>query len=239
MDFDVLLANRLRYGGPRRRFLLRDVRRDPLPRADLVLCRDALNHFSDEDLMTALRAIIASGSRYLLASTFIAREKNDPIAIGDWRPVNLQLPPLSLPAPVDALIETPPETGYDDKRLALWGSSRAAKRLTRPTHHQPIGDYGTPTARKDRSRRTRVGRNSDVVGAKVANSCAIDSSRNSSDHRRRHLCKSGLSIATPIFAQPITARCSIVRAKQLVTQGPCPNGTDKRTSVRPGQSLAR
>jgi SAM-dependent methyltransferase len=120
VDFDVVLANRLRYGGPRRRFLLRDLSRDPLPRADLVLCRDVLIHFPDEDLMTALRAIIASGSRYLLASTFIAREKNDPIALGDWRPVNLQLPPLSLPAPVDALIETPPETGYDDKRLALW-----------------------------------------------------------------------------------------------------------------------
>jgi hypothetical protein len=118
--FDVLLANRLRYGGPRTRFLLRDLTRDPLPRANLVLCRDVLIHFPDEDLITALRAIIASGSRYLLASTFIGREKNDPIALGDWRPVNLQLPPLCLPAPVDALIETPPETGYDDKRLALW-----------------------------------------------------------------------------------------------------------------------
>lgn len=120
VDFDVILANRLRDGGPRRRFLLRDLSRDPLPRADLVLCRDVLIHFPDEDLMTALRAIIFSGSRYLLASTFIAREKNDPIARGDWRPVNLQLPPLSLPAPVDALVETPAETGYDDKRLALW-----------------------------------------------------------------------------------------------------------------------
>lgn len=118
--FDIVLANRLRYGGPRRRFLLRDLTRDPLPRADLVLCRDVLIHFPDDDLVTALNAIIASGARYLLASTFIDREENKPISLGDWRPVNLQLPPLSLRPPVDALVETPWEAGYDDKRLGLW-----------------------------------------------------------------------------------------------------------------------
>jgi glycosyltransferase involved in cell wall biosynthesis len=118
--FDIVLANRLRYGGPRRRFLLRDLTRDPLPRADVVLCRDVLIHFPDDDLARALRAIIASGARYLLASTFIDREENEPIVLGAWHPVNLQLPPLSLPPPVDTLIETPSETGYDDKRLALW-----------------------------------------------------------------------------------------------------------------------
>ncbi len=72
--FDVVLGNRLRYGGPRRHFLLRDVIRDPLPRADLVLCRDVLIHFPDDDLLRALHAIIASRSRYLLATTFTERE---------------------------------------------------------------------------------------------------------------------------------------------------------------------
>jgi glycosyltransferase involved in cell wall biosynthesis/SAM-dependent methyltransferase len=118
--FGILLANRLRYGGPRKRFLLRDVMRDPLPRADLVLCRDVLIHFPDDDLVTALNAIISSGARYLLASTFIHRDENKPIGLGDWRPVNLELPPLSLPPPLEALVETPRETGYDDKRLGLW-----------------------------------------------------------------------------------------------------------------------
>ena len=118
--FDVVLENRRRYGSARRRFLLRDMTRDPLPRADLVLCRDVLSHHPDDDLVTALHAIIASRSRYLLASTFIEREENRPIVLGGWRPVNLELAPLSLPPPIDALVETPPETGYDDKRLALW-----------------------------------------------------------------------------------------------------------------------
>ncbi|MFZ0040366.1 MAG: glycosyltransferase [Solirubrobacteraceae bacterium] len=118
--FDVVLNNRLEYGNSRRHFLQRDVTRDPLPQADLVLCRDVLIHFPDDDLVTAMQAIIGSGARYLMAGTFVDRRENRPIALGDWRPVNLRLPPLSMPPPLDWLVETPPESGYDDKRLAVW-----------------------------------------------------------------------------------------------------------------------
>jgi glycosyltransferase involved in cell wall biosynthesis len=118
--FDVVLANRMRYGGPRRRFLLRDLTRDPLPGADLILCRDALIHLPDSDLITAMRAILNSTARWLLAGTFIDRTKNFPIQPGQWRPINLQLPPLSLPPPIEMLVDTPPDQGYADKRLALW-----------------------------------------------------------------------------------------------------------------------
>ena len=118
--FDVVLENRLRYGGPRRRFLYRDLTRDPLPRADLVLCRDVLIHFPDEDLVPAMRAILDTGARYLLAGTFVARTENPPIVLGDWRPLNMQLPPLSMPPPRDWLLETVNVPGYEDKRLALW-----------------------------------------------------------------------------------------------------------------------
>ena len=118
--FDVVLENRLRYGGPRRRFLYRDLTRDPLPRADLVLCRDVLIHFPDEDLIPAVRAILDSGARYLLAGTFVDRAENPPIVLGDWRPLNMQLPPLSMPPPRDWLLEEVNVPGYEDKRLALW-----------------------------------------------------------------------------------------------------------------------
>jgi glycosyltransferase involved in cell wall biosynthesis len=118
--FDVVLENRLRYGGPRRRFLYRDLTRDPLPRAELVLCRDVLIHFPDEDLVPAVRAILDTGARYLLAGTFVDRNENPPIVLGDWRPLNMQLPPLSMPPPRDWLLEEVNVPGYEDKRLALW-----------------------------------------------------------------------------------------------------------------------
>jgi hypothetical protein len=94
--------------------------RHPLPAADLVICRDVLIHFPDEDLVTAFQAILACGARYLLTSTFVERTRNEPIELGDWRPVNLELAPLSLPPPIDAILETPDVPGYEDKRLALW-----------------------------------------------------------------------------------------------------------------------
>ena len=53
--FDVVLANRLRYGDVRRWFLMRDLTQHPLPRADLVLCRDVLIHFPDADLVRAMQ----------------------------------------------------------------------------------------------------------------------------------------------------------------------------------------
>ena len=118
--FDVVLENRLRYGGPQRRFLCRDLIRDPLPRADLVLCRDVLTHFPDDDLARAMEAIIDSGARYLLASRFPRRPDNPPIARGKPLPLNMRRPRLSMPPPQDWLVETPPQNGLDDKRLALW-----------------------------------------------------------------------------------------------------------------------
>jgi hypothetical protein len=120
ISFDLVLANRLRYGGPRRLFVLRDLTRDPLPRADLILCRNVLVHFPDEDLGDAMRAIVDSGARWMLATTFIERTENLPIYGGHWRPLNLELPPISLPPPVELLLETPPAPGFADKRLALW-----------------------------------------------------------------------------------------------------------------------
>jgi glycosyltransferase involved in cell wall biosynthesis len=118
--FDVVLANRLCHGSPRRRFLRRDLTHDPLPRADLVLCRDVLIHFPNEELVTAINAIIASRSRYLLAGTYVGRQENRQTTLPIWRPINLQLPPVSLPPPQECLIETPWETGHEDKRLGLW-----------------------------------------------------------------------------------------------------------------------
>jgi SAM-dependent methyltransferase len=117
---DVILNNRRLYGGRRRRFMVRDLTRDPLPPADLVLCRDVLVHFSNDELELALRAITATGARYLLAGTFIEREENEPIELGQWRPVNLEQPPLSLPPPLETILETPDIPGFEDKRLGLW-----------------------------------------------------------------------------------------------------------------------
>ena len=110
-------SNQRSQGGMKYRFQVLDLVTAPVPRADLVLCRDCLVHLSLRDISTALRNIVASGSRYLLTTTFIDQDTNTDIIIG-WRRINLQLPPFSLPQPLKLIDEDSSEQA--DKRLGLW-----------------------------------------------------------------------------------------------------------------------
>ncbi len=118
----VVEANRRRHSAPGRTFLHLDLRRAPLPRADLILCRDCLVHFSYSDIFATLANFRASGATWLLATTFTAQTANRDAVTGEWRPLNLQLPPFGLPPPAALLVEHCPENAglYRDKSLGLW-----------------------------------------------------------------------------------------------------------------------
>jgi len=107
---------------PRRQFVLADISRDLLPTADAIFCRDALVHFSARDVWATLANFRRSGSRYLLTTTFVDRDRNREIRTGAWRPLNLEAAPFDFPAPIDLVDERCTHTGgiYRDKRLALW-----------------------------------------------------------------------------------------------------------------------
>lgn len=121
---DLVAANEAAYGGggSRRRFLCLDLTCDPLPTADVVLCRDCLVHLSFGRIFDAFRNLKRSGSTYLLTTTFLEHEENQDIEDGDWRMLNLARPPFRLPPPVDVLVEGCVEGGgaYADKALGLW-----------------------------------------------------------------------------------------------------------------------
>jgi len=115
-------ANARAYASPGSRFLCLDMTRDDLPRADLLVCRDGLVHLSFADANAALRNFRRSGSRYLLATTFIDRSRNRNVRTGGWRVLNLQAAPFRLPAPLALIDERCHHLGgfYRDKRLGLW-----------------------------------------------------------------------------------------------------------------------
>lgn len=120
---DLVAKNILRYGEtPRRRFQTLDLTRDALPRADVVLCRDCLVHLSADSIARAFANLRRSGSTWLLTTTFLELQANRAIVDGDWRPLNLERPPFSLPAPAHVIIEGCTEEGgaYRDKALGLW-----------------------------------------------------------------------------------------------------------------------
>lgn len=119
---ELIEEARHRYARPGRRFLLMDLCHQELPRADLILCRDALVHLSFADIASALRNFRRSGSSYLLTTTFPLRTANTDIATGQWRTLNLQLPPFHFPPPLRIVLEKCSESGgaYADKSLGLW-----------------------------------------------------------------------------------------------------------------------
>ena len=101
-------------------FLRLDLIHDPLPRVDLVFCRDCLVHLSFADALQALDKIRTSGSRYLLTTTFPGR-KNSDIATGEWHVIDLEAKPFRFPPPLLLFNEhcvDPPR--YSDKSMGLW-----------------------------------------------------------------------------------------------------------------------
>src|SRR5262249_9717304 len=101
-------------------FRVADVTAGPLPRADLIFCRDCLVHLPFADVINAVAAFKKSASRYVLTTTFTAREANDDVAPGGWRPLNLERPPFAFPRPLRVITDACPVPGYADKSLGLW-----------------------------------------------------------------------------------------------------------------------
>ena len=119
---EIIRRNQRLASGPARVFLHGDLTRDPIPSADVILCRDCLVHFAFADIWRAFRNFQESGGRYLLTTTFIERDGNPDIATGGWRPLNLERPPFCLPPPVAVIDERCLHSGgtVRDKRLGLW-----------------------------------------------------------------------------------------------------------------------
>ena len=120
----LIAANsaRVARGELRGRFLVADITRDPLPRCDLILCRDCLVHLSFQNIARAIACFRASGAQFLLATTFPEWEDNSDCEDGDWRALNMTKPPFNWPPPRELIDERCEEGdgGWRDKSLGLW-----------------------------------------------------------------------------------------------------------------------
>lgn len=111
----LIESNAARFGGPGRELRRLDITRDPLPRTDAILCRDCLIHFSYRFIEKALDNFRRSGARWLLTTTYSGLPANRDILSGQWRPIDLELPPFSLPRPRHLILEK--ECDVDGFRL--------------------------------------------------------------------------------------------------------------------------
>lgn len=114
----MVQANQARYGDAQTRFVELDITVDPLPSADLWLCRDVLFHLSEEDVFKALANFVSSDIKYLLTSTHPRCTQNRDIASGDFRLLNLRLAPYGFAAPLAAIDDW--VEGYPERQISLW-----------------------------------------------------------------------------------------------------------------------
>lgn len=114
----VIEANRRQYGSERIRFECLDLTADPLPEAELILCRSSFFHFSFADIRAAIANFRRTGAGYLLTNSAPEAEHNtDQFTGAPWRALNLCRPPFSFPEPLEMLPD------YGDGRyfpLCLW-----------------------------------------------------------------------------------------------------------------------
>lgn len=111
-------ANRKKYAPGNRSFVKLNLTRDELPKVDLLLCRDCLFHFRKKDIFLALDRIKRSGSTYLLTPINMGVTQNRDIVTGEFRRLNLQIPPFSFPKPLLLINENCPNPKF---LTSIWG----------------------------------------------------------------------------------------------------------------------
>jgi SAM-dependent methyltransferase len=114
----VIAENRRTFSRPGVHFLVADITKDPLPKVDLVLCRDCLVHLSYADIRAALSNLKKTGARYILLNTYPhATENRDQFTGAKYRFLDMTRPPFNFPAPLQAF----PDGGdVDPNMMGLW-----------------------------------------------------------------------------------------------------------------------
>jgi SAM-dependent methyltransferase len=119
---EIIDENNKKYADKKTSFIKLDITKDKIPKADLILVRDVLVHFSSADVFAAINNMKSSGSKYLLTTTFTDRNRNIEIETGGWRPINLEAEPFKFPKPSVVINEktTQDNGAHKDKSLGLW-----------------------------------------------------------------------------------------------------------------------
>jgi hypothetical protein len=119
---DIIQQNKQRYGSHNIKFETLNIITDTLPNVDLIITRDCLVHFSYKHIYQTIDNIKKSKSIYFASTTFANRITNYDIPTGEWRPLNLQIPPFNFPEPLISINEKCTEGNgqFSDKTLAIW-----------------------------------------------------------------------------------------------------------------------
>lgn len=113
---EMVNNNREKYNGIE--FTELDITKDPIPDVDVFFCRDCLIHLKIEDVWKVIDNLARSNVKYVMLTNYIGMKENyDIVNTGDYRWIDMTLPPYNLPLPIDYIEDSSPT---DPRRMALW-----------------------------------------------------------------------------------------------------------------------
>ena len=113
----IVQTNQSQYGSHDRFFLTLNVIEDPLPDADVWICRDCLFHFSFAHAIATLRNGLRSRFRYYVLTSHVNADNYD-IETGGFRELNLRAEPFGLPEPLGKIVDF--VEGFPPRYVGIW-----------------------------------------------------------------------------------------------------------------------
>ena len=128
---EIIADNVAKYSRDDREFHVADLTKDPLPAADLMLCRDCTFHLPIENVWQILENFAASGTRYLLLTTHTDGSNQDMPVPGSFRSRDFLAAPFNFVRPEpDGWIADHPATP-PLRVLGLWTAEQVREALTK------------------------------------------------------------------------------------------------------------
>ena len=97
------------------------------PSVDLFVCPDFLEWLSFAEAQRVLRRILASKPRFLALTGYSLLTETWDTFLGDFRPLNLRLPPFHFPEPIETLRVPLISGGRSDRCLMVWKADDLGK----------------------------------------------------------------------------------------------------------------
>lgn len=118
----MIAQNQKVHGREGVKFEVIDLIQGPVPGHDIVFVRDCLVHLSNAHIAAAIRNIKASGATWLITTTNPETQENVDISTGQWRALNLMLPPFSFGQAERMIDESMPDLkgSRKDKFMGVW-----------------------------------------------------------------------------------------------------------------------
>ena len=114
LDYDVDNIETARSKNGLLDFRATDIVSGRIPKADLLLCRDFLQHLPNRLVFKFLENVKSSGTKMILVTSHNNAANEDISTTGDFRRLNLECSPFSFPAPVKSIDDG------EGRILGLW-----------------------------------------------------------------------------------------------------------------------